>query len=366
MKDYRSYNLQDFLLDESFRAWVQGDDSNDVSFWYSFLEHYPEKTSQINQAERIIRAVGKGNHTISEKDIRAEVESLLDIVSLETQPIENTESTPKNRFRSYKWLPWLVAACIAAYLLVIPSVTEKLSSQQAPEANFTTISNLVKTDNDTDKPLRIVLSDNSVVILSPSSSLQYPSNFSDTSRSVHLMGEAIFSVEKGEIPFVVYAGDVVTKVLGTKFVVRAFSNDRNTTVQVQNGTVSVFKNDHNLNKTGIVDNSGLIIKANQAVVFEKKKKQLTKTLVSDPLKLSRTIDPESMRYDEVPITEILDDLEKTYGIVILVIHERFEKCKITATLSNENMYQKLDMLCKSIGARYEIVDGQIVILGKGC
>jgi len=46
--------------------------------------------------------------------------------------------------------------------------------------------------------------------------------------------------------------------------------------------------------------------------------------------------------------------------------ELLKKCTVTADLRNESFYRKLDLICKAIGADYEIIDGQIVIVTKGC
>ena len=40
-------------------------------------------------------------------------------------------------------------------------------------------------------------------------------------------------------------------------------------------------------------------------------------------------------------------------------------CPVTATLTDEPLYGKLDLICRAIEARYEVIDGQIIISG-GC
>ena len=42
------------------------------------------------------------------------------------------------------------------------------------------------------------------------------------------------------------------------------------------------------------------------------------------------------------------------------------KCTVTADLRNEPFFRKLDLICKAIGATYEVIDGQVVIITKGC
>lgn len=69
-------------------------------------------------------------------------------------------------------------------------------------------------------------------------------------------------------------------------------------------------------------------------------------------------------YDEMPLPLILQELEASYGIPIQFDEQTFDACKITATLTNESLYEKLDLLCKAASATYEITDGQIVISRK--
>ncbi|ODS81968.1 MAG: hypothetical protein ABS46_10155 [Cytophagaceae bacterium SCN 52-12] len=366
MKDYNTYTLKNFLEDDGFRDWVQRKGGPEEPFWRSFLLRYPGKKAALRQAERIILAAGHRDPAIDSREIRVEAEALLEQISVH-EPGRAVETQEKQEGAHTRgWLPWIMAACIAAFLMTNHFLADKPAPPREASAARSLTSNLVKTRNDTDKPLRILLSDNSEVFLSPSSTLSYPSHFTDSSRTVHLTGEADFSVRKGSTPFMVYAGGVITKVLGTRFVVRAFEKDQNTTIRVRTGTVSVFEKGKSGPLKKAKENSGLIITANQAAVFEKSVRQFTKTLVSDPVRLSKAIDFESKRYDETQLSKILSDLEKAYGISILFDREQFEKCRITATLADENLYQKLEMLCKSIGAVYEIVDGQILILGKGC
>src|SRR5687768_17161860 len=81
---------------------------------------------------------------------------------------------------------------------------------------------LVEVKNATNDVLCIALPDSSVVKLEPGSELSYSKTWSTTKREVHLAGEAFFDVVKdSRRPFYVYGGDIVTKVLGTSFSVKA-------------------------------------------------------------------------------------------------------------------------------------------------
>lgn len=373
MKPYESYNIEDFLEDESFRKWVQGQGTQEM-FWLSFLEKYPGRRDAFRQAEHLIRAANVNEEWISEKEIRAEVERFIEQASesrVEQGPASDepqlqigfSVDDEEEADRTIFWKRWLLAAAAVLVLGIGVGWYYYQSYDAEPEiaASDTSPANLVTTKNESDNPLKINLSDGSEVTLSPQSSLRYPSEFEDGARIVYLTGEALFSVKKQGQTFMVHTGKVVTKVLGTRFVVSAFDDDRNITVQVQTGKVSVYVEKPSENEV-----KGLIITANQAAVFEKSVNQLSKTVVENPEKLPDGPVESILKYDEVPLPVILRDIEKSYGIPVQFDADSFWACKITVAFSDESMYDKLSILCKTVSAGYEIVDGQIIVTGQGC
>ena len=77
---------------------------------------------------------------------------------------------------------------------------------------------------------------------------------------------------------------------------------------------------------------------------------------------------KSKGYEEEPIEAVFKQLSTSYQINIVYDSELLKKCTIstTANFRNESFYQKLDLICKAIGASYEIIDGQIIIQSNGC
>lgn len=84
------------------------------------------------------------------------------------------------------------------------------------------------------------LPDGTRVVLGVASELRYPSNFPAASREVSLAGEAYFAVVHDERrPFMVRAGDLLAKDLGTEFTVRAYPEDVRARVVVREGHVAI-------------------------------------------------------------------------------------------------------------------------------
>ena len=365
MKQYESYRVDDFIQDEDFRDWVRGQSARQ-SFWGSFLHQYPQKKEAFRQAEQFIRAATVAPEPLSEVEIRRETALFIEKAGpykVDRYPAEKTfEKKGSSRLNRRLALAALVAAVVSVGGYVSLDRTGPVPLVSRPLATATTP--LVETINPTRQPLRVLLPDGSEVTLSPQSSLRYPAQFAGHARIVHLKGEGSFSVKRRNQPFMVYTGDMVTKVLGTRFVVRAFERDHKITVRVLSGKVSVYGPKPG-GTSGNRQVNGLILNANQAAIFEKSDGNLTKTVVANPFLVGKGSQPLQFVYDEVPLTTILRELEKAYAIPIQFDEQRFEGCKITATLSSESLYEKLDILCKAASASYEITDGQIVISREG-
>lgn len=82
--------------------------------------------------------------------------------------------------------------------------------------------------------------DGSQVKLNGGSTLRYPETFAEARREVFLEGEAFFEIEPDRSrPFIVYARDTETRVLGTSFNIKAFEGDNDIQIVVAEGRVGV-------------------------------------------------------------------------------------------------------------------------------
>jgi ferric-dicitrate binding protein FerR (iron transport regulator) len=87
--------------------------------------------------------------------------------------------------------------------------------------------------------LVVSLPDGSRAHLAPQSNLRVASDFGQTTRTITLVGEALFTVSSAKAePFIVRAGTVTTRVLGTTFGVRRYPHDSTTQIVVTSGRVA--------------------------------------------------------------------------------------------------------------------------------
>ena len=90
------------------------------------------------------------------------------------------------------------------------------------------------------KTLRVVLPDGSEVVINSGSKLIYPDRFGPDRRQVFLAGEGYATIAKDPgRPFVMSAGEVDVRVLGTKFNLKSYAEDSEVEVTLVEGSVEM-------------------------------------------------------------------------------------------------------------------------------
>jgi transmembrane sensor len=241
----------------------------------------------------------------------------------------------------------------------IPQPLEQAQTAQAPDRFI----------NDTEFPRYVVLSDGSEVLLQPFSEIEIIENFGRSAREVQLKGEAFFDVKRNpELPFVVYSNEVVTKVLGTSFNVRAYEKDQEITVAVKTGKVSVYAGKR---KVSGAEQAGayeeVILTPNQKMVYHRKIDKVWKKLVEKPEIIIPDSDLFRMQFENAEISKIFDVLEENYGVEIRFDKTVLNNCRLTTSMSDEGLYDRIEVICKAIGASYSIDDDAVITIhSDGC
>jgi len=189
-----------------------------------------------------------------------------------------------------------------------------------------------------------------------------------------LSGEAFFEVTKNpNRPFVVYANELITKVIGTSFTIKAFPKDKEVTVNVKTGqvSVSVAKQATNPQTVSQRELEGIVLFPNQKAVLSRQDVRLVKSLVENPALIAIETPAHkpirgSFEFDASPASSVFKAIELAYGVDIVFDETLFSTCEFTGNINDESLYEKLDIICKSIEAKYQILDAQIIISGKGC
>ena len=223
----------------------------------------------------------------------------------------------------------------------------------------------IKIINDDNGTKPVSLPDGSTVRLSPKSKLSYPAVFVKAEREVLLNGEAFFEVTKNpRSPFKVYTSDIVTTVLGTSFTVKAFDGDKDVRVVVKTGKVTVATNTAR-DETRDPEKNQLVLLPNQQVVYHRDEQKMKRSLIGNPSPVGQP-DTANLVFENAPVARVFESLQKQYEVQIIYDADLLADCQLTAELGQEPLFEKLAMICKAIQARYELIDGQIIIHGSSC
>jgi transmembrane sensor len=274
-----------------------------------------------------------------------------------------TEPTKQNWYRSIKY--WAAAASII-FIISICSVwyaaDNDANNPYAIQENIEIPSSQIEKHNTSTSPLVIKLSDNSIVTLQPKSIIRYTEVFEGEKREVTLEGEAFFEIAKNpEKPFIVYSNNLITKVLGTSFNIKSNKTTGNVQVDVRSGRVSVFSK---VNKNKKQDN--IILTPNQRAEYISDEDQLVMSIVEKPVILISNEEFQKFTFKDAPIEKVFDAIEKAYGIQVMYDKTVMKDCRITTSLDDENLFDKISIICKLLGASYEIIDTKVVIEGVNC
>lgn len=331
------------LLEKYLAGKCTEDEREIINAWYSALggKPYPKED-----------AVPEGRLRDIESRILSKVGA--HVALSPPDPVHGEEK--RSFFWRYMGIAASVLLCLAsgAYYL-LPSATPGVLAVN----EFSAVAPTDVVENNSTESKRVVLRDGSIVEMSPGSRIRFSDESDASVRELFLEGEAYFDVaHNSDRPFLVYAGNVVTKVLGTTFVVSALGQDEKVTVSVRTGKVTVYSRNSSHKKTVLVPN--------QEAVYNK----VTDVLATQPVTVMGPSAPYSkiteMHFEETPVSAVLEMLNETYDIDISFHKETLSGCVLTSSFYEEGLYDRIDVICTAIGATYEIVDSRIVINSPGC
>ena len=359
-KDYRSYTFEDFSKDENFRNWVYENQPADSVYWEQFVTENPSQQENTHLAKSFLLAL-RGEETIS---------SIAEIESITSDIIEQSGSTKLSfwKLTSFRAAASIILLFGLAFLIYLNQKDKNPTPPSAEMVDDMLTDNYIETINATQSIQNIILADNSTVTLYPASKIRYSEHFSNKKRAVYLTGQAFFKIAPdANKPFWVYTEHISTQVLGTSFMVKAFENTKDVSVQVKSGKVSVYtkKDLEKAINQKIAMTAGVVLSPNQQVYFLKSEERLIKSLVEKPEEVVE-LPKEAFIFDETPISKVFAMIEKTYGTTVIFDPKNMELCYLSANLEEVSLYEKLDLICKITHSTYEIVDAQIIIHSKGC
>ncbi|WDF80589.1 FecR family protein [Mucilaginibacter sp. AW1-7] len=208
---------------------------------------------------------------------------------------------------------------------------------------------------------KIYLSDGTVVTLNSETTLKYPSSFTGPTREVYLNGEAFFDVAKDhQHPFIVHAGKMSIRVVGTAFNVKSYKNDIASETTLIRGSIEVTLADRPSDRIILKPNEKLILKSttfkrhtiNRNLVAQTPDTAKTSYALTNLtyLKSNDTTVVETswvnnrLIFKDEDFSEIANKMERWYGIKINFKNTDAKDYHFTGVFEKENILQALKAL----------------------
>ena len=193
------------------------------------------------------------------------------------------------------------------------------------------------------RPKIVTLDDGSRIMLHGGTTLRYPPRGSD--RDVYLDGQALFEIVHDPTrAFRVHAAGGVIRDIGTKFTVRAFSNERSVQVAVRDGRVAFARDsqpgdtlDLAAGDAAMIDSTGGIAKLPAAAV----ERLLGWTA-------------GAMVFDNVPLSDAAAEIQRRYGVRSVVADSGLARRSVAGRFHGEPVGQVLDAIALALAAHYDV------------
>ena len=258
------------------------------------------------------------------------------------------------RIRILKWAASVILIAIFSFI-VYTVIQKKIIIGDQSEL----VAHQITKTNGFGRKSTIFLKDGTVVFLDSDSKITYPLVFSGGVRQVALIGEAYFDVAHDESkPFIVKAGSVNIKVLGTEFNVRAFSESDEVKVSLDGGQVEVS---NEICKTGYSEK--LFLSPGQSVIFNIENGNFDNVKAFNPIEDCGWKDG-IIFFNKANFKTVINRLEKWYNVHIDEVNKPSSVWSYSGKFKDQNLDNVLRSIGFSQGFSYKIENEKVFIKFK--
>lgn len=279
--------------------------------------------------------------------------------TVEEIPLLRTAGT--NR-RQYLW----AAAAAAGLLLSLSAWWWFTSKKNAPMA-------LSEVTTQNGRRTSVSLPDGTRIWLNAGSKLTYSKNFGKGSREVTLSGEAFFDVAKQAAhPFVIHTATMDIRVLGTRFNVRSYPDDKTAEAALISGSIEAIPTNKAAGKIILKPSEKIVvlneIAASRPATALPAEKAASVTIghlsyyAAKENAIAETSWLENkLVFKDESFTELAQQMERFYGVTIQFNDKQKETLRFTGIFDQETVQQALNALKLTASFDYAVADKRITI-----
>lgn len=347
---------------ERVELWLSKQNDSEVAkdditrFWEEF-----QNTSEAQEAE----ASGEFGRAPSFDDVWKRINMESDTESARMQP----------RRRPSEKLLYVAAACIG-FLVTLGVLVWTHQRSAITDVAYITVQ--------TNKGERkwVTLSDGSEVFLNADSRLTYPQTMDLHQAAIYIEGEAFFNMTESDKPRVIKAGGLEAWAgERSKFNISAFPSDSTVTVAVDEGRAEIRNGYGPLLKLRIpgdkkttetkTDSVMPLIKLRPAVVMKQRESAVVHKGRGE-MAISETLNDRKafgwkdgiLYFDEVDSLELINQLERWYGVKVDVCSGGLPDVHYSAEFDNADIVNVLAQMSQIIPIDYQIVGSTVFLCGK--
>lgn len=358
MKNLQYKNLEDFILDETFREFVADTNPSAKAFWKRWADLHPDKKEAFTKATEVMKILLSGRKKNVPLNKSNEWAKLL-------SKIESTENFKKSNVLNVMQSVWFRIAAVIILSFGLSVLWNWVSTIGKVKFESTFCEVIVPIGEKS----QIILPDGTHVWINSGSSFKYPTFFGEKSREVFLQGEAYFDVTKQNgKTFVVNTSDVKVRVLGTAFNVKCYPGDSKTSTTVVRGLVQV---ETLIGKKGIT----LVKPSEMAVIMRNTSMSAINLKVDQNIKpiLINHINTEAVTswkdhfliFSDEPLADMAVKMERWFNVKIFIADEKLRAERYNGKfVRNETIYQVLEAIKLTTPITYKLNNNEIIITHK--
>lgn len=300
------------------------------------------------------------------------------------EPAEDTETTQEPPgaapwempgYGKHAWRKWLIAATVTVILV---SAGAWALRKQTSAANSPVVSpqmaGLSEVSTRYGSKSKVTLPDGTMVWLNSGSSFTYDNNhFGERDREVTLSGEGFFKVvhDPGH-PFIIHAGKIDIKVLGTSFDVKSYPEDATTEATLIQGSIEVSFSDQPQKTVRLAPSEKLIVFNDDQLVLKnlsspkpetKKGYEIAPVTVipSDSTVVETSWVENKLAFRSETFADLAVQMERWYNVEINFSGSAVKQYRFTGIFTTESLDQALKALQITAPFHYRIEKSEVYI-----
>lgn len=356
--NYSSFNVEDFVLEPSFRNYCLRINLEDRQYWETWIKNNPSRIDEINKARDLVLMMHGG---LTEQELINDELRFKETLEKHLETTGEAITTHPGTFPLRRYMT--LGAAMVVLIILVTMFYQDMNLEGSRQFKEYASSKTGETKS-------MLLPDGTSITLNAGSTIDLAADFNLHTRELQLSGEAYFDVAHNrDKPFVIHTPLMDVKVLGTSFNVKSYPEDRIAETTLIEGSVEVQLK-HANEKVMLRPSEKITLspKPTQKKESEKLQEQLYKV--------------QSVRYDQTDssIAEIswkasklvfIDDrfeemakmLERLYNVHIRFMSDEVRDFRYTANFQNKDIRQVIEALRLSRPFKYVINNNEIIISG---